>query len=50
MGKSLGKTLDDMEESATGKKVTIKTDVKVELDQKQQNLSESEKEQRDLVK
>ena len=50
MGKSLGKTLDDMEESATGKKVTIKTDVKVELDQKQEKLLEAEKEQRDLVK
>ena len=49
-GKSLGKTLDDIEESATGKKVVIKTDVIVELDQKKENLLEAEKEQRDLVK
>ena len=49
-GKSLGKTLDGIEESATGKKVLIKTDVKIELDQKQEKLLEAEKEQRDLVK
>ena len=49
-GKSLGKALDGMEESATGKKVVIKTDVKIELDQKQEKLLEAEKEQRDLVK
>lgn len=30
-GKSLGKTLDGIEESATGKKVVIKTDVMIEL-------------------